>query len=67
MTPERLPELLDAKALMAELGMTRAAAERIMCELPTVQFEGLRKVYVKRCDVARLIEARTFEKHQVAA
>ena len=27
---EPLPELLDAKRLQAELGVTRAAAERIM-------------------------------------
>ena len=38
-----------------------------MRQLPVVQFVGLRKVYVRRPDVARLIESRTFEKHQVAA
>ncbi len=64
---ERLPELLDVKALQAELGITRAAAEAIMRQLPVVQFEGLRKVYVRRQDVARLIEARTFAKTEVAA
>lgn len=64
---DRLPELLDAKALQAELGITRAAAETIMRQLAVVQFEGLRKVYVRRQDVARLIEARTFEKDRVAA
>ena len=64
---ERLPELLDAKALQAVLGVTRAAAERIMRELPVVTFPGLRKTYVKRQDVARLIESRTFTKEQVAA
>jgi hypothetical protein len=63
---EPLPELLDAKALQTELGITRAAAEAIMRQLPSVQFEDLRKVYVRREDVARLIEARTFEKDQVA-
>jgi hypothetical protein len=62
---ERLPELLDAKALQAELGITRAAAEAIMRQLPTVQFEGLRKVYVRRSDVLELIGRRTFEKNQV--
>ena len=50
---ERLPELLDAKALRAELGITRAAAEAIMRHLPLVQIEGLRKVYVRRSDVLR--------------
>jgi hypothetical protein len=64
---ERLPELLDAKALAGELGVTRAAAEAIMRRLPIVQFEGLRKVYVRRSDVARLLKARTFSKDQVPA
>jgi hypothetical protein len=64
---ERLPELLDAKALQGELGVTRAAAEAIMRQLPVVQFEGLRKVYVRRSDVSRLIEDRTFGKDEVAA
>jgi hypothetical protein len=64
---EQLPELLDAKALAGELGVTRAAAEAIMRQLPIVQFEGLRKVYVRRSDVARLLKARTFSKDQVPA
>jgi hypothetical protein len=64
---ERLPELLDAKALAGELGVTRAAAEAIMRRLPIVQFEGLRKVYVRRSDVARLLKARTFSKDQAPA
>jgi hypothetical protein len=50
---------------MAELGVTRAAAEKIMRGLPIVQPPGLRKTYVKRTDVARLIEACTFEKDEV--
>jgi hypothetical protein len=64
---QRLPELLDAKALMAELGVTRPAAEAVMGRLPVVQFEGLRKVYVRRGDVRRLLEERTFTKNQVVA
>jgi hypothetical protein len=64
---EPLPELLDAKHLAAELGVTRAAAEAIMRQLPVVQFEGLRKVYVRRGDVRRLLEERTFEKDRVPA
>jgi hypothetical protein len=63
----RLPELLDAKALAGELGVTRAAAEAIIRRLPIVQFEGLRKTYVRRCDVARLVDERTFSKDQVPA
>jgi hypothetical protein len=62
-----LPELLDAKALMAELGVKRAAAEAIMRRLDVVQVPGLRKVWVKRADVARLLEECTFAKDEVAA
>ena len=62
---ERLPQLLDAKALRAELGVTRAAAEAIMRRLPVVQIEDLRKTYVRRCDVAAYLESRTFGKDQV--
>jgi hypothetical protein len=61
-----LPELLDVKALRTELGVTRAAAEAIMRRLPVVQIEGLRKVYVRRSDVAAYLEARTFGKDRVA-
>jgi hypothetical protein len=60
-----LPALLDTKALQAELGVTRAAAEAIMRQLPVVQFKGLRKVYVRRGDVAHLPEERTFTKDRV--
>jgi hypothetical protein len=62
---DRLPELLDAKKLGSELGVTRAAAEAIMRHLPVVQFQGLRKVYVRRGDVARFVDEHTFAKDQV--
>jgi hypothetical protein len=64
---ERLPELLDCKHLATELGVTRAAAEAIMRQVPVIQFEGLRKVYVRRADVRQLLQERTFRKDQVAA
>lgn len=67
MVTEALPELLDAKALRAELGVTRAAAEAIMRQLPVVQIPGLRKTYCRLSDVARLLEERTVEKTQVPA
>lgn len=63
---EPLPALLDAKHLAAELGVTRAAAESIMRQLPTVQLPELRKVYVRRPDVERLLEENTYEKDQMA-
>jgi len=62
---DRLPELLDAKALRAELGISRAAAEAIMRRLPVVEIEGLRKIYVRRPDVAAYLDSRTFTKDQV--
>jgi hypothetical protein len=62
---EPLPELLDAKHLAAELGVTRAAAEAIMRRLPKVQPEDLRKVYVRRDDVRRYLDARTFTPDEV--
>jgi len=61
-----LPELLDARRLAAELGVTRAAAEALMRRLPVVHIEGLRKTYVKRSDVAAYLVSRTFAKDQVA-
>jgi hypothetical protein len=54
-----LPELLDAKKLRDELGVTRAAAEAIMRKIPHVEIEDLRKVYVRRDDVRRYLEERT--------
>ena len=62
---ERLPELLDSKALQGELGVTRATAEAIMRRLPTVQPDCARKVFVRRSDVAAYIDAMTFEKREV--
>jgi hypothetical protein len=59
-----LPGLLDAKQLQAELGISRAAAEKIMRRLPVVQVEGLRKTYVRRADVADLIASSTTNKKQ---
>jgi hypothetical protein len=64
---DRLPQLLDAKGLQAELGVTRAAAEAVMRQLPIVQVPGLRKVYVRRGDVTVLLERCTFAKNEVPA
>jgi hypothetical protein len=64
---EPLPQLVDAKGLQTELGVTRAAAEAIMRRLPVVSIEGLRKTYVRRRDVRRYLEERTFEKSEVPA
>lgn len=64
---ERLPELLDCKALQAELGVKRATAEAVMRRLPIVQLPELRKTFVRRSDVAALLERYTFQKDEVPA
>jgi hypothetical protein len=60
-----LPELLDARRLREELGVSRAAAEAIMRQLPVVQIEDLRKVFVTRASVAAYLQERTFDKGQI--
>ena len=62
---ETLPELLDAKRLQRELGVSRAAAEAVLRAVPIVQIPGLRKTYCRRADVAELLERRTFKKDEV--
>jgi predicted DNA-binding transcriptional regulator AlpA len=64
---DRLPELLDAKRILAETGMSRAAVEKMMRKLPIVQLPELRKVYVRRSDVDAYIEAHTFAKDEMPA
>jgi hypothetical protein len=54
-----VPELLDAKALQSELGVTRSVAEKVMRQLPVVEFPGIRKVYVRRSDLARYVDSCT--------
>lgn len=63
---DRLPELLDCRTLQAELGVSRAVAEKLMRQLPVVTFPEIRKVYVRRSDVRCLVEERTFRKDEVA-
>ena len=57
--PLDLPQLLDCRGIKDELGVTRAAAEAIMRQLPKVVVPGLRKVYVRREDVLRLVDQST--------
>ena len=65
MSAEPLPQLLDARTLRVELGVTRAAAEAIMRQVPAVVVPGLRKAYCRRSDVLALLERCTFDKDQV--
>lgn len=60
--PLQLPELLDCAKLARELGVSRAAAEAIMRELPKQHVPGLKKVYVRRDDVLQLLD-----ENQIAA
>lgn len=62
-----LPELLDCRALMLETGMKRSVAEAVMRQVPTVQFPGVRKVFVRRSDVQVHIDACTYDKTEVPA
>lgn len=59
MSARPLPELLDTRALMVELGVKRATAEAIIRQVPKVEIEGLRKLYVRRADVADYLNRRT--------
>lgn len=58
-SPPELPQLLDCGGIQRELGVKRAAAEAIMRQLPKVVVPGLRKVYVRRDDVHRLVTEST--------
>jgi hypothetical protein len=57
-----LPELLDCAKLARELGVSRAAAEAIMRQLPKQHVPDLKKVYVRRAHVLELLD-----EHQRAA
>ncbi len=54
-----LPRLIDQRGIADELGVTRSAAEKLMRQVPKVHIPGLRKVYVKRDDIVRVIEEGT--------
>jgi hypothetical protein len=54
-----LPRLIDQRGIADELGVTKATAEKIMRLIPKVHVAGLRKVYVKRDDVLRVIKDGT--------
>jgi hypothetical protein len=54
-----LPQLIDRAGIQAELGVTSAAAEKIMQRLDKVRIEGLRKTFVRRGDLERLVRDST--------
>lgn len=51
-----LAGLYDCARLARDLGISRAAAEKIMRDLPKQHVPGLRKVYVRGSDVQRLLD-----------
>ena len=62
-----LPQLLDRKMLAEELGIPRSTVDAIFRQLPVVTFPDPttatgrhRKVFVKRDDVADLIQRGTY-------
>lgn len=61
-----LPQLIDRKGIQDEVGVSRAAAEKMMRQLPNVQVPGLRKLYVRRADLSELLERGTTEATQAA-
>jgi hypothetical protein len=53
--------LMDCRTIIEELGVSRSSAEWIMRAVPKVEFKGLRKCYVKREDIERLIADSTVD------
>lgn len=51
-----LQGLFDCARLARELGISRAAAEKIMRRLPKQHVPGLRKVYVRGPDVQAFLD-----------
>lgn len=54
-----LPRLVDRADLRADLGVSRAVADAIFRELPTVRVPGVRRCFVRAEDVARAIDRWT--------
>jgi len=65
MSGGELPTLLDCRALMAELGVKRGTAERIMRAVPSVKLPDHRKTFVRRGDVIAYIEEHTYGNDEV--
>jgi hypothetical protein len=54
--------LMDCAAIAAELGVSRAAAEKIMRQIPAkISNPDIRKVWVRRRDVEKWVEENTRE------
>lgn len=51
--------LMDCATIAREYGVSRSVAEAMMRQLPKVQLPDVRKVYVRRTDVEKLIDQNT--------
>lgn len=58
MTSEKPGQLLTCAGVARELGVSRQTAERIMRRLPKIQFEDVRRVYIRRRDLERYLNSR---------
>ena len=48
--------LMDARTIRTELGVTRWTAAALMRQLPKVVVPGIRKTWIRRRDLERLLE-----------
>lgn len=59
MTGQPLPKLIDCAGIQRELGVKKTTAEAIMRQLPKVTVPGVKKVYVRRAAVEKLLDENT--------
>lgn len=50
------PELVDARWIAEAYGIERSTAERIMRTLETCEWPGVRRVFVRKADVAAALQ-----------
>ena len=51
MSNRPLPQLMDARMIAAETGLTVSAAESVMRKCTVVKIEGLRRSFVRRSEL----------------
>jgi hypothetical protein len=62
--PDPLPALIDRKGLEA-LGLGRRAVDAVVRACPVVAIPGVRRVYLRRADVAEFLDACTYRDDRV--
>jgi hypothetical protein len=53
--------LLDCKGIQEYLGVGKGPAEALMRQLPKVQVANIRRVWIKKADLDKLLEDSTSE------